>query len=77
VNKGRRKVLGYLLKGTAGSLYWMLPLPVKVPLQIPGLGGEEKYDPEAHEFVFLVDINRCIGCGSCCEYKFSGNAVAP
>lgn len=66
MDKGRRKFLGYLLKGAEGSLYWLLPMPVKVPLQLPGILRDEKYDPEAHKYVFLVDINRCIGCGSCC-----------
>ena len=36
-----------------------------IPEQIPGIRGEE-YDIHERKFAFIVDITRCIGCGSCC-----------
>ncbi len=35
------------------------------PEQIPGIRGEI-YDIHERKFAFIVDITRCIGCGSCC-----------
>ncbi len=32
---------------------------------VGGKGPERKYDPTQHEWVFLFDIDKCIGCGSC------------
>jgi len=32
--------------------------------QGPGAGGVE-YDPTKHSYVYLVDVTKCIGCGSC------------
>ncbi len=40
-----------------------------------GLGrafGEFEYDPTKHRYIYLVDIEKCIGCGSCvraCELE--------
>ncbi len=34
--------------------------------------SQATYDPTKHKFVFLVDVTRCIGCGSCvraCEHE--------
>lgn len=68
INKDRRsfikKVLGGAIAGTIlmviDSGAGMLP-----PEQIPGI-REEAYDMFKRRFAFIVDINRCIGCGSCC-----------
>ena len=37
----------------------------KLPEQVPGIRGAA-YDILDQEFAFVVDITRCIGCGSCC-----------
>ncbi|HCY83570.1 MAG TPA: hydrogenase [Desulfobacteraceae bacterium] len=37
----------------------------KLPEQVPGIRGKT-YDILDQEFAFVVDITRCIGCGSCC-----------
>ena len=38
---------------------------LKIPEQIPGIRGKD-YKMADQRFVFIVDITRCIGCGSCC-----------
>lgn len=66
----RRSFVKKVLEGTiAGSLLLVYPLNAgenpEVPEQISGIRGKE-YDIHNQEFVFIVDISRCIGCGSCC-----------
>jgi Fe-S-cluster-containing dehydrogenase component len=65
----RRQFIKKVLEGTiAGSLFLVLPAgagEIEVPEQIPGIRGRE-YDMARSRFAFLVDITRCIGCGSCC-----------
>jgi len=69
LDKKRRNFIKKVLEGTiAGSLLMVLPLgarDLKVPEQIPGIGDQE-YDFAVRNFAFIVDITRCIGCGSCC-----------
>lgn len=39
--------------------------------------GTETYDPHRHEYVYLIDITKCMGCGACvraCAYE---NDVPP
>ncbi|MCF6247688.1 MAG: 4Fe-4S dicluster domain-containing protein [Desulfobacula sp.] len=65
----RRSFIKQVLNGSiAGSLYLVWPMSANsldVPEQIPGIRGKE-YDSLNREFAFIVDITRCIGCGSCC-----------
>ncbi len=65
----RRSFVKKVLKGTvAGSLLLVYQLKadtLKTPEQIPGIKGKE-YDLNNQEYTFIVDITRCIGCGSCC-----------
>ena len=86
LDKSRRAFIKNVLSGSiAGSLLLVIPMgadPVlgdspkpenDLPEQIPGIRGRE-WDMKAHRFAFIVDITRCIGCGSCCvadknEYK--------
>ena len=70
INKDRREFVKKVLRGSiAGSLFLVLPMggegSVQVPEQIPGIRGKE-YDMSKQRFAFIVDITRCIGCGSCC-----------
>jgi tetrathionate reductase subunit B len=64
----KRSFLKNVLNGTiAGSLYLVYPMGAgsfETPEQIPGI--RDNYDIQSHEFAFIVDITRCIGCGSCC-----------
>ncbi len=30
-----------------------------------GSPGSLKYDPSQHKYIYLVDVSKCIGCGSC------------
>lgn len=69
MDNDRRRFIKRILTGTlAGSLLHVIPLRANVftfPEQIKGI-RRKKYDLSAHDFVFIVDITRCIGCGSCC-----------
>ncbi len=72
----RRAFIKNVLKGViGGSLLLVIPVgadvPEKqnpdldgVPEQIPGIRGRD-YDISNRRFAFVVDITRCIGCGSC------------
>jgi Fe-S-cluster-containing dehydrogenase component len=46
---------------------------------LPGDGAQdaEPYEPSKHEWVFLVDIAKCIGCGSCVRACERENNVPP
>ena len=65
----KRSFLKKVLNGTiAGSLYLVYPMggqSFETPEQIPGIRNQD-YDIQNQEFAFIVDITRCIGCGSCC-----------
>jgi len=71
IDKDRRTFVKNVLKGTiAGSLLLVIPMggasgSLEVPAQIPGIRGR-KYDMFKQRFAFIVNITRCIGCGSCC-----------
>jgi len=69
LDRKKRVFIKKVLEGTfAGSLLLVLPLgasELKIPRQIPGIGDED-YDITTRSFAFIVDITRCIGCGSCC-----------
>lgn len=77
LNGDRRAFIKKVLKGViGGSLLLVIPLEAgigekqendfdNVPEQIPGIRGQE-YDMSSRQFAFIVDITRCIGCGSCC-----------
>lgn len=38
---------------------------IELPEEIPGI-RDQNYDIHKQNFAFIVDITRCIGCGSCC-----------
>ena len=47
----------------AGATYLVLPMPDFIKKQ---LNTEKNYNPAKHDYAFVIDINKCIGCGSCC-----------
>jgi Fe-S-cluster-containing dehydrogenase component len=70
----RRQFIKKVLKGTiGGSLLLVIPAGagnlegpgLDVPEQIKGIRNRP-WEVEKQNFAFIVDITRCIGCGSCC-----------
>ncbi len=59
-----KKVLGGAIAGTLLVVTESSGLELP-PEQLAGLRGRD-YSFSGHRFTFVVDINRCIGCGSCC-----------
>ncbi len=60
---GRRVFLKKLLGGACAAGFVMV---YKQPAVAKLLAAEGKIeDPEEHEYAFVVDVNRCIGCGNC------------
>jgi Fe-S-cluster-containing dehydrogenase component len=47
--------------------------PAGKPAKEPGQG----YDPHKHRYAYLVDIDKCIGCGSCVRACERENKVPP
>ncbi len=76
IQRDRRSFIKNVLGGTiAGSLLMVIPAgAMEFPQQIPGMNDETGIFITKKKFAFVVDITRCIGCGSCCvadknEYK--------
>jgi len=63
----RRAFIKKVMGGTvAGSLLMVIPASaVEIAEQIPGMRAEESVFTKK-KFAFIVDVTRCIGCGSCC-----------
>ncbi|MEN8190402.1 MAG: 4Fe-4S dicluster domain-containing protein, partial [Thermodesulfobacteriota bacterium] len=75
IDHDRRGFIKKVLAGTiGGSLLMVIPATADdIAEQIPGMRAEDTVFSKK-QFVFIVDITRCIGCGSCCvadknEYK--------
>ncbi|MDM8536989.1 4Fe-4S dicluster domain-containing protein [Desulfobacterales bacterium HSG17] len=72
-DSNRRSFIKKVLNGTiGGSLLLVFSAGAdifksseNIPEQIPGLKNKE-YEITKEHFTFIVDITRCIGCGSCC-----------
>lgn len=61
-NRDRRTFIKKVLKGTiSGSLLLVIPAGADVDKSEVGKGPME-----GKNFAFIVDVTRCIGCGSCC-----------
>lgn len=61
-NHDRRTFIKKVLKGTiSGSL--LLVIPAGADVGKPEVGNGPM---KGKQFVFIVDVTRCIGCGSCC-----------
>ncbi len=70
---GRRVFLKKLLVGASAVGAIMV---YKQPALAKLLAAEgEANDPETHEYAFVVDINRCIGCGNCVKACSTENNV--
>ena len=64
---GRRVFLKKLLGGAAvasGSIYMVYKQPAVANL-LTAEAEQGPLDQNGHEYAFVVDINRCIGCGNC------------
>ena len=68
IEKDRRAFIKNVLSGAiAGSLLLVLPAGAfELPVQLPGVRNDKGDYLTRQQFVFIVDITRCIGCGSCC-----------
>ena len=67
IDKDRRAFIKKVLNGTiAGSLLLVMPAGAwDIAEQIPGMRAEQDFFTKK-KFAFIVDVTRCIGCGSCC-----------
>lgn len=67
IDKDRRGFIKKVLNGTiAGSLLLVIPAgAAEVAEQIGGMRAEQSIFTK-RRFAFIVDVTRCIGCGSCC-----------
>ena len=64
MNLDRREFLKFLSQAASvGAAYMVIPMPSFIKKQ---LKTEKNYNPANHDYVFIIDINKCIGCGSCC-----------
>ena len=65
----RRHVLGLL----ASSFGWLATLPIARPAKaavknlFASSGAPRDYDPTKHQWLMCMDVDRCIGCGSCVD----------
>jgi Fe-S-cluster-containing dehydrogenase component len=72
MSRDRRAFIKNVLSGTiAGSLLLVIPAGAMdladIPEQITGMRDEDgTFISKKRKFAFIVDITRCIGCGSCC-----------
>ena len=79
IKLNRRGFIKKVLRGSiAGSLLLVIPAGAfeskqggqldlsKIPEQIPGMRDQKDTFIHGKKFAFVVDITRCIGCGSCC-----------
>jgi Fe-S-cluster-containing dehydrogenase component len=73
----RRRWLGLL----SGGLGWLAALPVAraaktaVKNLFTSAGAPKDYDPTKHHWVMCIDVDRCIGCGTCVEACKAENRV--
>jgi Fe-S-cluster-containing dehydrogenase component len=65
----RRKFLGYVLSGAVAATVLMVYGPGASARARRGDHGA------AHEFAYVIDVNKCIGCGNCVRACKRENAV--
>lgn len=70
---GRRVFLKKLLGGASALGALMVYKPSAVA-KLPAADGEA-IDSNRHEYAFVVDVNRCIGCGNCVKACSTENNV--
>jgi Fe-S-cluster-containing dehydrogenase component len=47
------------------------------PARAKSVRTDRGYEPGSHNYVYLIDINKCIGCGSCVRACEAENKVPP
>lgn len=78
---GRREFLGRLAAGIGGGVM-LLAYTSSQAYVFSGEGeagkaaaGSPNYDPTKHDWVYIVDVAKCIGCGSCSRACAAENDV--
>jgi len=70
----RREFLMRLLDGTATATVLMVFGP-GAQAHGPETGGSENLGEAAHKYAYVIDINKCIGCGNCVRACKRENSV--
>ena len=71
LNRERREFLKLAAQGAGGMALVMFGggLSLVSANTVSSSGSDRRgpfqYDPTKHRYVYLVDVNKCIGCGSC------------
>ena len=64
----RRQALGTLAKVTAGFMAFLATKKVKATVsKVVSTSAPKDYDPTKHRWCYVIDIEKCIGCGLCVE----------
>ena len=73
----RRNLLGRLVTVAAGMAVLPAIKTAKAAVQkvLVSNDAPKGYDPSKHKWVMAIDVNRCIGCGSCVEACKKENAI--
>lgn len=76
-NTTRRKVLGALGHAVAGLAAFLTVKRVRAATQsVVSTPAPKSYDPLAHAWQYAIDVDKCIGCGSCVEACKNENHVS-
>jgi Fe-S-cluster-containing dehydrogenase component len=73
-NDSRREFLRHVLAGTASATVLMVFGPGAAAL---AEGGKQAEGEPEHRFAYVININRCIGCGNCVRACNRENNVPP
>ncbi|HEX9401472.1 MAG TPA: 4Fe-4S dicluster domain-containing protein [Anaeromyxobacter sp.] len=73
---GRRDFLATAL-GASGGVFALLAGggALATSAEAGGAKGDDRYDWEAHQWAYLIDTEKCIGCGSCVRACKAENGV--
>jgi len=65
----RRSVLGKVIAGLVALVAAPAARATKTTVQkvLVNTSAPKGYDPTKHKWIMAVDVNRCIGCGSCAD----------
>ncbi len=67
-----RRGAGVAIVIVAGETVLLMPKAGAQESDDADLGADLGYDPRKHHYVYLIDVTKCIGCGSCvraCELE--------